>query len=174
MFYLFSWVSSFFFRPRLDVYRPKERMIFHYWNGEKMVCADPIAIYKRIMAVGPEISIDIKISTSLSKDAPRAQDSLVKSIRGVFSLKPLLDGIDCSGTLSDIESLKLMDQFTLYCDSLKKNLNIFPTSPTATSEPSEYSLDASQPMPNSLDSGSTATEPLSEGPTPSPSAPGSP
>lgn len=153
---------------RPDVYHPRERLIYYYWNGAKHVAADPIALYKRMMAQGPELSIDIKVANSASKDAGKAHDALVGRIRTIFDLKPLTDG-----GLSELESAQLLDHFLVYCERLKKNSSPSPTSSTTTAD-SPTSSPTVPPTSNSSVSGSTANGPSTDGPGPSPMASGSP
>ena len=147
-----------------DIYRPKERLIYQYWDGSKMVCADPMVLYKRMMAVGPELSIHIKVSQSTSKDAGKAHEALVVKTREIFSVKTL----DENG-LTEVEAIELLDHFLTYCEHVKKNSSAFLTSSTS-SAPSESSGE-SPSTGNSSASGSTAEGPSTAEPEPSLTAP---
>ena len=96
---------------------PRQRQIYSYWDGQKKVRADPLVLWKRIAAVGPTLSIDIKVGTSNSKDAAKAQDAAVEKIRAIFQVKPLVEG-----GLTENEACDLLEHFLAYCDQLKKNL----------------------------------------------------
>ena len=124
---MFNW-----FKKSNDVYSPKERKIFSYFDGEKTVKADPVALYRRVMDKGPSLSIDMSVSTSASKDAEKAQKELVDNVRTIFNVKPLANEIECTGTLTDTEVLYLLDQFMDYASDVKKNSKTLPTTPPIT------------------------------------------
>jgi hypothetical protein len=154
---------------RYDTYRPREQLIYHYWNGAEMVKADPIRIYKKMSEVGTELSANIRISSSPSKGAPAAYDAMVRQIRTVFGLKPFDEG-----GLSDLDSCGLLDHFLIYCSMLKKNSSPSPTSSTSTEASKTSSAPPAPPTSSSSDSGSTASGPSTEGPASSPTEPPSP
>lgn len=166
---LFSGAAAEETRRLPDTYKPTERVIYNYWDGEKMIRADPMVLFKAIMAAGADLWIDIKVSMSEMKDAPKAFDNAVKKIRGIFNVKSLTDG-----GLTEAETLNLFDSFLVYVEELKKNSKTFPTLPTATSVPLGNSTGASPPTPNTSDSGSTDNVPLTVAPSMSPSEPASP
>ena len=78
-----------------------------------------------------------------------AHNRLTKTIREIFSLKPLGEGFDTEGTLTDDEVLLLMDKFLLYVNDLKKN----------SPQSSTLSVSANGP---SLEDGKTATKNTSD------------
>jgi hypothetical protein len=158
------------FRPRerYDLYTPGQRLIYSFHDGSKVVRADPLELYRKLMAVGPELNVDMKVSVSPSKDAPRAHENVVKKVREVFGVKPLEEG-----GLTELEAIQLLDHFLTFCGFVKKNSSQPPTSSTATEEPSPSSP-GSPPTSPSSGSGCAAAGPSSAGPTPSPSGPGSP
>ena len=149
---MFSW-----FKKRNDIYSPKERKIFSYFDGERTVKADPLALYKRVMDKGPSLSIDIAVSSSQSKDAAKAQKELVENIRKIFNVKSLTNEIECVGTLTDTEVLNLLDMFMDYTADVKKNSKTLPT--TATTTPLSTTSKNDQATTSTMDSGSTKTEP---------------
>lgn len=148
---MFSW-----FKPKEDVYRPKERMIFSYFDGDKVVRADPLALYKRVMDMGPSLSIDSAVAISQSSNATKAQNELIANIRSIFLLRPL-NGIDCTGTLTDIETLNLLDEFMHYTETLKKNSRISRTASTVSAD-SKTIAKEDQATSNISDSGSIDNE----------------
>ena len=167
---LFSWLKSFFVSPSyeesIDVYRPEERLLYSYWNGTELVRCDPIQLYKRMMAKGPELSIDIKVAQSKSKDAVKAHDSMIKTIREIFSLKPMEEG-----GLSEIETIELLDHFMRFSDIIKKNSSpstIFAEGQSGNSEPTKAEP---PPTSSSLHSGSLEKEDSIETPPSSPTEP---
>lgn len=148
---MFGW-----FKKRNDIYSPKERKIFSYFDGKRTVQADPLALYKRVMDKGPSLSIDIAVSQSQSKDAAKAQKELVENIRKIFNIEFLTNEIECEGTLTDVEVLNLLDMFMDYTADVKKNSKTSLIMPTTTL-PSSTSKD-DQATINTSDSGSTKTE----------------
>lgn len=155
-------------------YRPEEMQIYRYWNGTRTVAADPVALYKRVMDVGPELAVDMKVSVSPLKDAGAAYEKMVAKIRGIFNLPPLKDGIEVDGTLSDAAAASLLDDFLGWCEQLKKNLSPTPTSAEATSPSTASTREDGPPTSNTSASGSTASEPSTAPPSPSPTEPASP
>lgn len=153
---MFNWFKKKNNIASYNAYKPKERAIYFYWDGKKEVQADPLVLYKKIMDFGPELSVDLKVSTSLSKDASSHHDSLISKIRKIFSLTSLEEG-----GLTEMETIGLLDHFLAYCDSVKKN-----SSPSVmSSNPTEDSINSfleSQPTSNSSDSGSVSKESTTE------------
>lgn len=136
---LFDWLGKWFNKraeDSVEIYKPKERRLYSYWNGTKQVEADPMVIYKKMMAVAPELHIDIKVAESKSKDAGKAHNSMINHIRNIFSLKPFEDG-----GLTEIESILLFDHFTTYCGFVKKNTNPSVTSSNNSEESNSTSND---------------------------------
>lgn len=148
--------------PSCDVYRPTERVIYHYWDGGKTVSADPMTLYRKVMEVGPELSIDLTVANSPSKDSGEAHRKAVEKVRTVFGVKGLEEG-----GLTEAESLDLLDHFMAFCEALKKNSSRSPTSPAATSATTASSSAAGSPTPSSSGSGSTANGPSTGPPGPS-------
>lgn len=164
----FHWLRSLLHRSSveyLDVYQPKERLIYRYFDGQKTVVADPLLLYRKVMGIGPELSVDLKVSQSSSKDAQKAHENAQMKIREVFGVLPLADG-----GLSELETMDLLDHFLAYCDRIKKNSSPSPTSPVETSAPSERSCEEDPRTSNSLDSGSTDAGSSISTPEPSPTA----
>lgn len=158
--WMWKWIQSFVQQRRddFDIYRPKERLIYTYWNGRETVQADPLTLYKKMMQVGPELSIDIKVANSESKDANKAHDGVIRKIRGIFNTLPME-----SGGLSEIETCELLDHFLVFCETVKKNMNPSATSLMGAQEglkPS--SREENRPTPITSDSGSTEKEPSGE------------
>lgn len=148
----------------LDVYQPKERYIFKYFNGEKLVLADPLILYRRVMAKINEIDMDMKAATfqEYSK-ADEAYDHMVVTLQKVFKIKPLEEG-----GLTPTELEELFSQFSEYCHYHKKKWNLIPTSQMETSDSIVYSSEGSQPIKNTSDTISTCNDPLIEKPISSP------
>ncbi len=159
---------SWLFGPRdlPNIYKPRELLLYEYFDGSKMVKADPMVLWKRIMEVSTDLDIDIKVSKSVSKDAPEAHDKVIKKCRRIFNLKPLEDG-----GLPETETVELFDHFMLFCWSLQKKMNGFQISAEATLVTSNSSPAESPPTPKPSPSGSTETEKPIEEPKSSDSEP---
>lgn len=170
-----NWLRSFTpSEERYDIYHPRERLIFHYYNGHRMVTADPLVLYKKIMDVAPDLSIDMQVSKSISKDAGAAHVKLVKRIREIFNLNPLVNGFEIpqgeNATLTDTECQRLLDQFLVFVGWVKKNsrnteTTVMGTSPS-TVKPTEG--EENLVISNIAGSGSTDAAPSSVEPIPSP------
>lgn len=123
---MFSWIWYLFNkREEFGVYHPKERMIYKYWNGQKLVEADPLLLVKKMMDVAPSLSAASKVAKSPSKDAPAAQEEMIGYIRGIFSVDPYEQG-----GLTRSELVNLIDHFSVYCEEIKKKVNASLTTST--------------------------------------------
>lgn len=147
------------------LYKPKQRLIYRYFDGEKVVKVDPMAVYRKVMDVGPELDADIALWNSPSNAAVKGLDGIIDKVRKIFDLKPFEQG-----GLTDVEASQLLDHFLVYVGWSKKNTVTSPnsSSPTPDSPPST-SPDA-QPTDNISDSGSADDGGTTEPPEPSPSA----
>lgn len=148
-FCMFGWFKK---KCSYDVYQPSERLIYSYFDGQKTVKADPMELYKKTMAVGPELAIDIKVATAPIKGNKEAHESMLKKIRGIFSLKTLHEG-----GLTEIETVNLFDHFMTYCETVKKNSPISATSSTPAVDSKDTSKE-NQATSNSSGCGSTEKE----------------
>jgi len=163
---MWAWLERLLPRERSNLYRPRQRQIYHYWNGQKVIAADPMILYKRIMDVGPELDAVIRIAASQSKEAPRAYHDMLVLVRGIFDLQALAEG-----GLTETEAAGLLDHFMLYTSELKKNGSPPATSSTSSAPtPSSESGDAASATRPTSDSGSTANACSTGGPGPSPTA----
>lgn len=174
---MFSWLVSLFGKKPKDdfnVYKEKERLIYTYWDGEKVNKADPMVLYRKLVAKGPELEADMLAAKTTSKFAVEGHMRMIATLRGVFAVKPFEEG-----GLTEQETLSLYDHFMDYCGVVKKN-----GSPSSTSAPetspatspatppsSEGSSAPSQPTPNTSASGSTEGESSTRPPTPPTSGP---
>ncbi len=102
--------------PELEVYPPKDRLIFQYWDGQKTIIADPLVLYRKIGEKGPEIDTEIKLAQSPSKSAVQGHIGAVTKIREIFGVKPVEEG-----GLTEIESINLLESFVSWCHDVKKN-----------------------------------------------------
>ena len=159
---MFKWLANLFRRSeKWDVYNPGEMQIYSYFDGEKWVKADPVALYGRVSDKWLELEIDMKVSTSPSKDAAKAYKTLASKIREIFGIRALEEGfkIPEQGTLTDVAVLALLDQFLTYSGFVKKNSS--PSQTTSTpSEVCKPTSPKSPPTSNTSACGSTG-EPVS-------------
>lgn len=148
---ILSWIKSWWrSKDRFDIYKPRHRLIYSYWDGSRIVHVDPMTLYKKVMAKGPEISIAIKIANSPSKSAPQGHEDVLKNVRDIFEVVPW-DPKKGTG-LTESEAFELLDHFLSYCDNVKKNTNPSQTL-SNNSEESSPSLDDAPLTENSLASG---------------------
>lgn len=124
---MFGWVNALFGHKtnQEDVpvgWSPRERVVYQFFDGDKLVKVDPIVVFKRISAVAPELSTSITVALSPSKDATSAHDDALIHIRKIFDIKPYAEG-----GLTDTEAFTLLDDFTAWCNRLKKNIKNGPT-----------------------------------------------
>lgn len=142
-------------------FSPKKRLLYRYFNGAEIVRADPMVLYKKVMDVGPELAIDMKVAGSPLKDATKAHGKVVEKIRKIFNLKPFEHG-----GLSEIEATDLLDHFLTYCEDVKKNMNSPMTLPkeTTASTPASSGDKPVMPPPSvtgSTDAGASTGQPAS-------------
>ncbi len=157
--------------PSVDVYTLEDRSIYSYSDGEKIVKADPMPLYKAVMDVGPSLSVDLKVSTSTlmkNEDKGKAHQSLLGSIRSIFNLKPFQQTEDGKMVgLTEIETVEVLDHFLSYCHELKKKMKPNVTSSNSSGVSPPYMAPTSPLMSSGLESGSTANASNTVEPTPS-------
>lgn len=169
---MLGWLKSLFVKGTVgdgpNVFRPSERLVYHYFDGKKMVRSDPLVLYRRIMDVKAQLSADISTSeVKESKFAEQAGKNAVTTIRKIFDLPP----VD-QGGLEDVDAWELFDHFFNYVLTLKKSTPTSPTSPegTSSSTPPTPPLQAAASLtPNSSGFGSTANGSRTGEPIPLPS-----
>ncbi len=167
---MFGWIQNLLFhyydrcldRSMYDVYEPRQRQIYSYFDGQRVIKADPVVLFKRLADVGPELDVDYRVARSQSKDARKAHDAMVAKIYRVFNIKPLAEG-----GLTETEATELLDHFITFNEAIKKKSSHFATYST-NSEVSEPSLADSLVTENSTVCGSAAEESSIVNPEPSP------
>lgn len=177
---MFSWLRSLFSGglskteapPRLDLFDPKERMIYEHMYGynaagEKVfVRKDPMALWQRVTEQQASIDADIKVARSPSRAAAERYAALCLKLRGIFQIPPF-----DQGGLPDALLLQLLGHFLAYTDSLKKNSPQTSTSATATlsatPNTSESAPAGKSDTPSTSGSTSTAAGGCTASPTPS-------
>lgn len=153
---LWNWLKGVFSTKEEssdDMFKPAERKIYHFWNGKDLIKVDPMPVYKRLMSVAPELSIDLKVASSISKDARTAHDAAIKTVRNIFSITPYEEG-----GLTEAEAMDLLDHFYNFCQGLKKKARMIPTPPTETSASSTPTVADTPTTESGLASGSTEKE----------------
>jgi hypothetical protein len=154
--------------PQFDnLFTIKERLIYQYNNGEKLICADPIVLERNIAEVWNDLSADIKAASSPipNKWAKDAQKNVLEKCRLIFGVQAL----DESGKgLTEEETMDLFNHFLKYSNTVKKNLRNSPISQKAMQQNSVSSSTELQSSSNGTDSGSTSKESVSERPGSSP------
>lgn len=151
----FSWLLSFFWTPSspLDLYHPKERLIYAYFTGKEIIKADPMILYRKFK--DKEVLIDSAIKAIRGPESKWKEPeriNFIKYIREIFDLKSFEEE-----GLTELELSDLFNHFLTYCGDVKKNSNQSQTSSTPT-EDSKSSSEADQPISNSSDSGLTKNE----------------
>ena len=171
---IFSWLFSS--HDPYNLYHPKETLIYKFWDGGKVIHADPMVLYGRLMDKGPELAIDYSVSVSTMKDAGDCRKKFLTKIRNIFNIKPPSEEnpLDCSETLTEIGLENLLVHFMEFCETLKKNSQPSPIASTIPLPPFASSSIANQTTPNSSPSGSAANGPFIAVPGPSLTEPVSP
>ena len=153
---MLNWLKRLF---RCDFgFAEKERLIWQYFDGERTVLVDPIEMWKRVMDLGPVLAADVQLARSISKDAVLGQKRVREHLEKIFRVRPLIDGFEIppEGSLTYQELSDVLDDFMLFAERLKKNSSKLAISAEEASPNGESSSDDAQPIPNGLDSGSTA------------------
>ena len=173
---LLTWLKSFFIdekspsvSPSIDLFKPDERLIFSFWDGEKTVNADPMVLNRRLMNKWAELTVDINIATSTllqHKEVDKARNNIVKASREIFNLKsPPDNSLDCSGMLTEVEAMDLLNRFREYVGDVKKNSSTSPISSTDESSVTQPSSASESVTTNGSDSTSIASEVSTDKPT---------
>ena len=164
---LFSWIWQ---KPvptqQINIFRPKERLLYRYWDGKVMREADPLVIYRKIMDKRASLSADMTaVEAKNSKFSADAHKNMIATIRSIFDVK----GMEESG-LSEYETSELLDHFMVFAESLKKSSDLSQTLPETTLPSMPPTSGEGSPTSNSSRSGSTETENRIEESTSSPKA----
>ena len=158
---LFAWFRSWFPADKYAMYSPKQREIYSYFNGDKVVRADPMPLFKSVMDQFSELSIDFKVAASPHKDAAKAWDNAVARVRTIFGIKTLDEG-----GLTERETVDLYNHFWDFMDSVKKNSPSCQTPPEDGLPTSASSTPVCPITPSSLGSGLTAPASKTDSPAP--------
>jgi hypothetical protein len=133
------------------VFRPKERLIYRYHDGQRDRLGDPLEIVRRLTGRdGFSLDIDGKLAFGETPEAPKALERLVEAVRDVFGVKRLEDG-----GMTESECLGLLLHFMEYVAEVQRDLAPLPTSPVPTGCPAGNGSTTTR----SSDCGSTASAP---------------
>lgn len=102
---------------RRRTYSEEERCIYAYWDGQRLLRVDPKALWKQLMSIWPELSVDLLVARSPSKDAAKASATADAKLQKLFSVKPLDEG-----GLTETELRSLLDHFWDYCDATRDSV----------------------------------------------------
>lgn len=170
---IWEWLKGLFAAKKVDNpyngWKPSERYIFRYWDGEKDRDEDPMELYIRMQDVGPELDVDLKVARSQLRDNYKGHVKAVEKIRGIFFVKPYKEG-----GLTNAECLNLLDYFLLWTGFEKKSTSQTQTSAGGTSPSTESTPEEKSPSGSTSDSGCADSDRSTDSPTPTPSGPGSP
>ena len=127
---MFGWFKK---KKDVDGFVPNERLIYSFWDGTDGYSKekpnrriDPMILYDKVYSKRMEISVNFKaLDFPETQFAAPARNQLTKTIREIFGIKPLTGDMDLpeGGTLSDAECLILLDDFLVFSERLKKNLD---------------------------------------------------
>src|SRR4051812_25710035 len=119
----------------------KEKRIYKYFNGERDVRGDPMAILLRLSTC-PDVNFeaDLKVFSIIEtkpREGAEAYSRLVQADRHAFKIKPGNDDADApEDSLPDLEVLELTQRFLAWVGGVKKNTSDSPTPPTSGQGPS--------------------------------------
>lgn len=165
---IWNWFKSWFVtdsKEPWDLFHPQDRLIYRYFDGIKVRRADPQVIWSKLMGKGPDLFIPLKVADSISKDAPKAKQEVLKIIREIFEVEPL--GKE-EGGLNEDETGNLLDHFVEYIDNVKKNLKPLSISSKGTSGNTPILQETNLPISNGSGSGSIEGENSTDLPIQSP------
>lgn len=163
---MFNWLWSLFRGKKeelsSDLYREEDTWIYKFFDGTKMVRADPIHLYKRMREVWADLTISLKVADSIHPDADKEHGKAIGKIHYIFGTRP----VDQDGGISDVKALELLIEFNAYYQDIKKKAKPSPTTPLPM-EASTPLPAVVPPTPSSSDSGSTVNVPSTAVPDPS-------
>jgi hypothetical protein len=117
-----SWFRA---RPFGD-YPERQRMIFHYWDGQQDRAGDPLAIQRRLMTTADLVET-AKVADVPTPDGAKAKGELIAVTREAFGVPPFE-----SGGLLDTECLELFVRFGTFLKELEADQRPLRSGPTPT------------------------------------------
>lgn len=136
-------------KKEAGMFRPKERLIYRYWDGRKERLGDPLALVRRLTTYeGLALEVDAKLASGSTPEAPAALGRIVDATRAVFGVQPLEQG-----GMTEGECLALLYHFMEFVGEVQRDAGPLLKLPGATAGPAA----GGSPTASSRDSGSTAT-----------------
>ncbi len=118
------------FRPRsFGDYPERQRLIFHYWDGQQDRAGDPLAIQRRLMGA-PDLVETAKVADVPTPDGAKAKGELIDLTREAFGVPPFE-----RGGLLDAECLELFVRFGKFLTDLEAEQRPLRSGPTPTDSP---------------------------------------
>jgi hypothetical protein len=113
-----------------DIFQPDERLIFHFFDGEKVVRADPMILWERMKERWNDLWVDAAVAFSQLdvKGKKEAREKWFANVCWIFKVREL----DGSGGLTRAEIQGLYASFQTYCEWAKKKYKSTATSPETT------------------------------------------
>lgn len=102
-------------RPKPWLFAEHKKRIYRYFDGMILRRTDPLPLHQKLIDVGPELDIDLRLSASLHRDAPKGHVNVLKTIRRVFEINPYEEG-----GLTEAETTGLLNHFLGYVGQLKR------------------------------------------------------
>lgn len=113
------------------VYRPAERLIYQYWDGQTDRKGDPLELFRRLTTYdGLALDVDAQLALGETREAPKALTRVIGAVRDVFRVKPMDEG-----GLPEAECLGLLLHFMTFIAGVQRDLAPLPTSPPPTDCP---------------------------------------
>jgi len=145
---MFQWLANRAVRKRAR----HLRNVFSYWNGERIVRADPIELWHKLES-HPTYVAD-KHAALADEGDPESVKITCDAVQYVFGAKPYTERDDSGLMIS--EQLALLTEYYLYLDAQKKSYDRWLTSVSSTDSTSS---DSSEKTTNpTSESGPTETE----------------
>lgn len=142
-------------------FKPRERLIYRFWDGSRTRHADPLEVQARLLAFpNLDLQTDLKLVATDTPESAAALDRIVAAVRHAFQIPEFNDDAGDPVGLTKAECWGLFQDFGRYFETLKKKLSGSRTSSNATAT-SEANGSATN---NGAGSSGTKTESSSEGP----------
>lgn len=103
------------------MFTKKERSIYKYYNGEKMIGCDPMLVQMRL-AKYTDWQNDIQLLKMANQESLGAYDRLTSAAREAFNVKAFKEVEDVQTGLLDQEVMELMVDFVNFVAETKKKL----------------------------------------------------
>lgn len=90
---------------------------YKYSNGWTFVRINPLLVFKKLLEVGDELAVDVKVISSQAKEdwKQKSESNIANQVRIAFSVQPLEEG-----GLTNVECGTLLAHFVEWCGDLMK------------------------------------------------------